>query len=521
MYIHKIINLIVLFFQAESISREIIEEEKQYLRKKSILDLINYIKDSIDIIVSVKVDELLSMYQQDANSEIIADNYEALLRKLEKAIRQHIALEQQFKIQHEKQNEIIEELKEDVCNLNDKIKNLQKEHEEQMIKLNQEIADYKKQKENFQYNEINLRKKLEIKNKEIIQLQSKINSTNINSIISNKNKNNNNSNYFNKTFLNKSEINSRHNNSFECIKDVKSVMESNIKKILGSRNINEKNNRKYNSIFNLSNMSNVISEKNNNINNNKEEDAIANNNINSKGILNDSMKFNNTNNIKHINISKLTKKTAFKNNSLNNSSTNIKNNNNYNNSLEIPKNEKAKIQNYKKIINNNCNKFQEIRQIKPRKIKRTSSAIDQQIKKDFLSSKGKILKLKRDVNSTKKENENAENKTIFIIKKTPKKFSEKKSMPNFKVANKIQANNFYLNKGYCCKGNNQTLTKSINNINNFRRDGNINNNIIIINGEFIENNFGEGIEKKNKYECPLISNRKNSNTNNITVKKIN
>ena len=112
MYIHKIINLIVLFFQAESISREIIEEEKQYLRKKSIFDLINYIKDSIDIIVSVKVDELLSMYQQDANSEIIADNYEALLRKLEKAIRQHIALEQQFKIQHEKQNEIIEEIKE-------------------------------------------------------------------------------------------------------------------------------------------------------------------------------------------------------------------------------------------------------------------------------------------------------------------------------------------------------------------------------------------------------------------------
>ena len=93
-------------------------------------------------------------------------------------------------------------------------------------------------------------------------------------------------------------------------------------------------------------------------------------------------------------------------------------------------------------------------------------------------------------------------------------------MPNFKATSQIQPNNHYSNKGYGCKGNNQTLAKNINSINNLRKDGNINNNIIIINGEFIENNFGGGIEKKNKFECPLISNRKNSSVSNISIKKI-
>lgn len=331
---------------------------------------------------------------------------------------------------------------------------------------------------------------------------------------------------FNGTFLNKSELNSQHNNSFEYIKDFKYTMDSNnIKNIIASRNANEGNSKKYNSITNLSNMSNIISEKNNKNKNNFEEDI---GNIKSnKEAFNDSlhMKFNNTNNIKQINLLKLTKKSDYKNSILNNSLNNIQSNKekirNKSNSLEDIKNENNKYQNYKKIINNNCNKFKEIRTNKPRKIKRTLSAIEKKVQRDYLNSKGKILKLKRDeVNSIIKDNE-MDNKTIFIIKKSPKKFSEKKSMPNFKVSNQIQSNNFFLNKGYRCKGNGSTLTRSISNLGGVKKDGNINNNIIIINGEFIENNFNGGIDKNNKIHCPLISNLKNNNVNNVSIKKLN
>ena len=74
----------------------------------SIKDIIEYIKSSIDIIVSIKVDEELEKYNQDNPNA--ANDYETLLRKEEQSIRQHISTENQLKIQCEKFKEKMEQL---------------------------------------------------------------------------------------------------------------------------------------------------------------------------------------------------------------------------------------------------------------------------------------------------------------------------------------------------------------------------------------------------------------------------
>ncbi len=74
----------------------------------SVKDIIEYIKSSIDIIVSIKVDEELKKYSQDNPNS--AKDYETLLRKEEQSIRQHIGTENQLKIQCEKFKEKMEQL---------------------------------------------------------------------------------------------------------------------------------------------------------------------------------------------------------------------------------------------------------------------------------------------------------------------------------------------------------------------------------------------------------------------------
>ena len=66
-------------------------------------DIVEYIKSTLDIIVSIKVDAKISDYKnflkEDKNA---ATEYETLLQKLEESIRQHISYEHQFKIEYEK-----------------------------------------------------------------------------------------------------------------------------------------------------------------------------------------------------------------------------------------------------------------------------------------------------------------------------------------------------------------------------------------------------------------------------------
>ena len=103
-----IYNNIILFIQEENNLQEKNNEELEKLIYLSIKDIIEYIKSSIDIIVSIKVDEELEKYNQDNPNA--ANDYETLLRKEEQSIRQHISTENQLKIQCEKFKEKMEQL---------------------------------------------------------------------------------------------------------------------------------------------------------------------------------------------------------------------------------------------------------------------------------------------------------------------------------------------------------------------------------------------------------------------------
>ena len=94
--------------QEEKSSEKQKEEDFKKLNDKPIKDIIEYIKVSIDIIVSIKVDEELKKYNQDNPNSAI--EYETLLQKEEEAIRQHISTEHQLKIQCEKYVEKIDDL---------------------------------------------------------------------------------------------------------------------------------------------------------------------------------------------------------------------------------------------------------------------------------------------------------------------------------------------------------------------------------------------------------------------------
>ena len=78
--------------------------------------MVEYIKNSIDIIVSIKLDEKLRLYKNNIEQLGEAKKFEVLLQKEEESIRQHISIEHQFRIQCEKYAEKIDILE------NDKIK---------------------------------------------------------------------------------------------------------------------------------------------------------------------------------------------------------------------------------------------------------------------------------------------------------------------------------------------------------------------------------------------------------------
>ncbi len=77
------------------------------LKDISLLDIIQYIKNSIDIIVTLKIEEKQNEYKSKKNDNAATD-YETLLQKEEAAIRQHISYEHQIKIEYEKLLEKLE-----------------------------------------------------------------------------------------------------------------------------------------------------------------------------------------------------------------------------------------------------------------------------------------------------------------------------------------------------------------------------------------------------------------------------
>ena len=89
--------------QVESLTEENLLKETENLINLSLIDLIEYIKSTIDIIVSLKVESKINDYKKYLNEDSnAASEYETLLQKLEATIRQHISYEHQFKIEYEK-----------------------------------------------------------------------------------------------------------------------------------------------------------------------------------------------------------------------------------------------------------------------------------------------------------------------------------------------------------------------------------------------------------------------------------
>jgi len=74
------------------------------LVKKPITVLVQNIKEALDIIISLKLDEELKKYINDNNNNNpnVISEYEKLLQKEEADIREHISVEHQLKIQCEK-----------------------------------------------------------------------------------------------------------------------------------------------------------------------------------------------------------------------------------------------------------------------------------------------------------------------------------------------------------------------------------------------------------------------------------
>ena len=102
-------NIFILLnsIQALSLTEEEYSKEVQELYDISLLDIINYVKNSIDVIVSFRVEEMVDEYKSNINDNMATD-YETLLQKQEAALRQHISYEHQMKIEYEKTVERLE-----------------------------------------------------------------------------------------------------------------------------------------------------------------------------------------------------------------------------------------------------------------------------------------------------------------------------------------------------------------------------------------------------------------------------
>jgi len=89
--------------EVNSLTKENLLLESENIYNLPILDIIEYIKSTIDIIVSIQVDMKINDYKNSLNEDSnTPTKYEILLQKLEASLRQHIAYEHQFKIEYEK-----------------------------------------------------------------------------------------------------------------------------------------------------------------------------------------------------------------------------------------------------------------------------------------------------------------------------------------------------------------------------------------------------------------------------------
>ena len=177
-------------------------KEIDEIKDISLLDIVSYIKNSIDVIVNFKVEDLMDEYKSKKDDNA-AEDYEILLQKEEAAIRQHISYEHEMKIEYEKLLEKIE-----IMELENKLLVFQivsiiyiiyfiyiilqeknkGEYDEKIESLKKELNDTKI---NIKKVENKYKEQLNAKDKEIVKLQTKIKV--LNNTLTHKNDNFNNS----------------------------------------------------------------------------------------------------------------------------------------------------------------------------------------------------------------------------------------------------------------------------------------------------------------------------------------
>ena len=180
----KDVNNISFDLILQEIDSEQKEKELNNLIKKPLKELIDYIKNSIDIIISIKLNEAFENNKQDNNLNPSRE-YEILLQKEEKNNREHISVEHQLRIQCEKFAQELDSFEEEKAILLIQIVSLiffyyiiiqesqKNEFKEKIEKLNNQILELTKSKQNYDKIIESYKLKLNIKDDEINKLKEK------------------------------------------------------------------------------------------------------------------------------------------------------------------------------------------------------------------------------------------------------------------------------------------------------------------------------------------------------------
>lgn len=180
----KEVNNISFDLILQEIDSEQKEKELNNLIKKPLKELIDYIKNSIDIIISIKLNEAFENNKQNNNLNPSRE-YEILLQKEEKNNREHISVEHQLRIQCEKFAQELDSFEEEKAILLIQIVSLiffyyiiiqesqKNEFKEKIEKLNNQILELTKSKQNNDKIIESYKLKLNIKDDEINKLKEK------------------------------------------------------------------------------------------------------------------------------------------------------------------------------------------------------------------------------------------------------------------------------------------------------------------------------------------------------------
>ena len=180
----KDVNNISFDLILQEIDSEQKEKELNNLIKKPLKELIDYIKNSIDIIISIKLNEAFENNKQNNNLNPSRE-YEILLQKEEKNNREHISVEHQLRIQCEKFAQELDSFEEEKDILLLQIVSLiffyyiiiqesqKNEFKEKIEKLNNQILELTKSKQNNDKIIESYKLKLNIKDDEINKLKEK------------------------------------------------------------------------------------------------------------------------------------------------------------------------------------------------------------------------------------------------------------------------------------------------------------------------------------------------------------